>query len=118
MEQLEDPRLGRVGSGPYKNQEGMRIDGYGRLCRKQAIVVPRTLQAEVTEMAHRLSPVAGIEKSIQYIKERFFWFGMRKTIEEFCAAYGLKTKGGLKRGNLSNQYVWIPVNQEIQSRWT
>lgn len=61
----------------------MRVDSYGILYKKQAVVVPRPLQNEITEMSHRLSH-ARREKSGQFMKERFFWFKMWKTFEDYC----------------------------------
>ena len=83
IEQLKEG--GRIVSGPYRLQEGMRLDGGGRLCRKEAVVIPRTLQKEITAVAHRLTH-AGIQKSTKYIRDRFFWFKMNRTIEDYCQA--------------------------------
>lgn len=85
IEQLCDPKIGRVLAGPYKSQEGMRLDGEGRLCRKRALVVPRALQKEITGIAHRWAH-AGVQRSLTYIRERFFWFRMKSTIEDYCRA--------------------------------
>ena len=52
---------------------------------KEAVVIPRTLQKEITAVAHRLTHV-GIQKSTKYIRDRFFWFKMNRTIEDYCLA--------------------------------
>ena len=83
IQQLEDPRIQKVIPGPYRIQEGMRVDRSGRLCRKQAVVVPKSLQKDVTSMAHRLTH-AGIERIFQAIRDKFYWPRMRKTIEQYC----------------------------------
>ena len=59
---------GKIISGPYKFQEGIRLDGERILCRKAAVVIPRTLQNEITAVAHRLTH-AGIQKGTKYIME-------------------------------------------------
>ena len=41
--------------GPFKKQEGMRVDGEGRLFRKRALVVPRSRRTGVTEITHRVT---------------------------------------------------------------
>ena len=69
--------------GPFKKQEGMRIDELGRLFRKRALVVSRNQRAEVTELAHRVTH-SGVEKTCAYLSDRFYWVGMRKNVEQCC----------------------------------
>ena len=74
---------GEIMSGPFKKQEGMRIDELGRLFRKRALVVSRNQRAEVTELAHRVTH-SGVEKTCAYLRDRFYWVGMRKDVEQCC----------------------------------
>ena len=83
IQQLEEAETQRIISGPYRNQEDMRLDGGGRLCRKLAVVVPKSLQRDITSMAHRLTH-AGTERSFQSISDNFFWPKMKRTIEQYC----------------------------------
>ena len=100
IEQLKNPRLARVSSGPFRNQRDMRLDHSERLCKGQAVVVPQELQKEVTGIAHRLSH-AGIQKNFEYMRDRFFWVKMRSTIESYCAhvQYVQKTRGDRREGS-------------------
>ena len=86
IEQLNEGK--KITSGPYRKQEGMRLDRDGRLCKRQAVVVLRVLEKEVTAIAHILSH-AGARRSLNYIREKFFWMQMRKTIEDYCLACDL-----------------------------
>ena len=70
IQQLEDPETQRIISVPYRNQESMRLDGGGRLCRKLAVVVLKSLQRDITSMTHRLT-LAGTERSFQSIRDSF-----------------------------------------------
>ena len=74
---------GEIMSGPFKKQEGMRIDELGRLFRKRALVVSRNQRAEVTELAHRVTH-SGVEKTCAYLRDRFYRVGMRKDVEQCC----------------------------------
>ena len=74
---------GRINSGPFRSQEGMRVSDEGLLYRKRAIIVPHRMQDDITDFAHRLTH-AGVERNYQYIRQHFFWPGMRKYIERCC----------------------------------
>ena len=76
---------GEITFGPFKKQEGMRVYGEGRLFRKRALVVPRNRRTGVTEIAHRVTH-AGIEKTYAYLRDRFYWIGMKKDVEHCCRA--------------------------------
>ena len=73
----------RIHSGPFRYQDGMRLSVEGLLYRKRAVIVPRDLKGEVTGTAHRLTH-AGIDRTYEYMKDRFFWSGMRKSVEQYC----------------------------------
>ena len=81
VNQLEE--YGGIYAGAFKSQGGMRVSSDGLLYRKGAITVPRDLQGEVTEFAHRLTHV-GIERTYEYMRGRFFWIEMRKRVEHCC----------------------------------
>ena len=61
----------------------MRIDENGILFRKGAMIVSRSQRAEITELAHRITH-SGVEKTTAYLRDRFYWIGMRKDVEQCC----------------------------------
>ena len=63
----------------------MRIDVEGKLFLKRALVIPNSLRLKMTEIAHRISH-PGIEKTYAYLRDRFYWVGMRKDVEQCCRA--------------------------------
>ena len=76
-------RNGQVNEGGLKAQDGLRVNQKRLLFKKEAFVVPKKLCSKIVNLAHRQSH-AGIEKSYEYLKERFFWKGMRVDVEEHC----------------------------------
>ena len=72
-------------SGPFRRQEGMRVESEGRLFRNRPLVIPHKLKGDITMMVHRVAH-PGIEKTYAYLQARFYWTGMKKDVEECCKA--------------------------------
>ena len=71
VHQLET--TGKICMGRYKSYEGMKVESSLLMCKAQ-IVVPSFMRL-VFDREHSLHH-AGVEKTYQSIRERYFWVGM------------------------------------------
>ena len=101
-------------TGLFRHQKVCVWAMTGVLVRKMAIIVPRVLQARVTQLAHKLSH-PGVERTYEDMKGRFFWIGMRKADEQCCktCAICLENRGPQRNENPSTQYDSMSPHQSI-----
>lgn len=74
---------GRIDRGRYRNYRGMGLVD-GTLVKGDRIVVPTSMQREVAQLDHNRHHL-GTEKTMQSLKECFFWVGLEQTVRSVCA---------------------------------
>ena len=75
---------GKITMGRYKSYGGMKVEK-GLLMRRSQIVIPSSMRRTVFEREHNLHH-AGVDKTYQSIRERYFWVGMYTYVQTLCMA--------------------------------